>query len=118
MDRIEGTTDVDKSSNQKFFVVEGMVNMSGENRHSRLPLPLRKANKLSNKIAFDSSHQSRRDLSMRSKILHKAEDKAIGRKEVEELDLGIGMTRKEDQDEGRCWVINNWLKIQSRTSRA
>jgi len=35
------------------------------------------------------------------KILHKAEDKVIGQKEVEELALGIRITRKEDQDEGR-----------------
>jgi len=31
-------------------------------------------------------------LSIFSKILHKAEDKAIGQKEVEELALGIGIT--------------------------
>ena len=66
-----------------------------------MPLPLQKANKLLDRISFDSSHQSRRVLSTCSKILHKAEDKTIGRKEVEELDLGIGITRKEDQDEGR-----------------
>lgn len=43
------------------------------------------------------------------KILHKAEDKAIGRKEMVELALGIGIRRKEDHDEGKVKLIGNYL---------
>lgn len=51
-------------------------------------------------------------------MLLKAEDKAIRRKEVMELALGIRIRQKKDQDDGRNWVINSLLKIRSRTSSA
>jgi len=41
-----------------------------------------------------------------------------GRKEVVELALGIGITRKEDQDEGRHWVHRKLFRLWSRTSSA
>lgn len=34
INRIEDTPDVDKSSNQEFFVVGGMVNISGKGRET------------------------------------------------------------------------------------
>ena len=61
-------------------------------RHSIVPIPFLKAKRLDGKMELCSSHQSSRDFNIDSKILHKAEDRAMGRKEVFELGLGIGMT--------------------------
>jgi len=58
-----------------------------------VPWPRRKPNKLLGMRLFFSKNQSRRILIMYSTVLHKAEDKAIGRNAVGEvLGLGMGMT--------------------------
>jgi len=74
-------------------------------------IPFLKAKRLSARIELDSSHQSRRDLSMHSKILQRDEEKAMGRKEVLELGLGIEITRYEDQEERVFCVYKILLKI-------
>jgi hypothetical protein len=64
-----------------------------DDKHSIVPRPHQKPNKLFGKRLFFSKNQSRRTLIMYSTILHKAEDKAIGRNAVGEvLGLGMGMT--------------------------
>jgi hypothetical protein len=60
-------------------------------RHSVVPRPFLNANILVDKIELDSSHQSSLDLSICSIILQREEEIAIGRKEVLEFCLGIGM---------------------------
>jgi len=62
-------------------------------RHSMVPTPFLNANKFADKIELDSNHQSSLDFNIYSKTLHREEDRAIGRKEVLEFDLGMGMTR-------------------------
>ena len=61
-------------------------------RHSMVPMPFLNAKRLGGSMEFDSSHQSSLVLSICSKTLHSEEDSAIGRKDVFEFDLGIGMT--------------------------
>jgi len=63
-----------------------------EERHSVVPLPFLKEKRLSGRIELFSNHQSNLDLSICSNILHNAEESAIGRKEVLEFCLAIGMT--------------------------
>jgi hypothetical protein len=53
-------------------------------------------------MELDSSHQSSLDLSICLNNLQSEEDRAIGRKEVLELGLGIGMTLYEYQVIGNC----------------
>ena len=57
-----------------------------------MPIPFLKAKTLGGRKELDSSHQSSLDLSICSNNLQSEEDKAIERKEVMELGLGIGMT--------------------------
>jgi len=61
-------------------------------RHSIVPTPFLNANTLGGRMELDSSHQSSLDLRICSNNLQSEDDSAIGRKEVLELGLGIGMT--------------------------
>jgi hypothetical protein len=61
-------------------------------RHFMVPKPFLKAKRLGGKIDLDSSHQSSLVMSMNSKSLHSEDDKAIGRNDVFEFDLGMGIT--------------------------
>lgn len=62
-------------------------------RHSMVPTPFLNANKFSDKKELDSSHQSSLHFNIYLKTLHIEEDRAIGRNEVLEFGLGMGMTR-------------------------
>lgn len=68
-----------------------MFSMNDE-RHSIVPLPFLKAKRLSGRKELDSNHKSSLDLSMYSKILHKGEERVIGRNELLEFCLSMGMT--------------------------
>lgn len=59
---------------------------------SKVPIPFLKAKKLAGKRELFSSHQSSLHFSMCSNNLHSENDNAMGRKEVSEHGLGIGMT--------------------------
>lgn len=54
-----------------------------------VPIPFLNANKLADRMEFDSSHQSSLDLSINSKTLHIEEESPIVRNEVLLLGLGI-----------------------------
>jgi hypothetical protein len=73
-----------------------------DERHSIVPLPFLKAKRLSDRKELDSNHQSSLDLSMCSKILHKEEESAIGRNEVLEFCLAMGMTLYAHYEGGIC----------------
>jgi len=80
-----------------------VINVSYESRQTfkfngtHTAIPFLKAKKLGGKKELDSSHQSSLDLSICSNILQSDEDIAIGRKEVLEFGLGMGMTLYEHQ---------------------
>jgi hypothetical protein len=61
-------------------------------RYSMVPKPFLMAKRFGGKIELDSSYQSSLVLSMNSKTLHREEDKAIGRNNAFEFDLGMGIT--------------------------
>jgi len=61
-------------------------------RQSIVPMPFLNAKRLGGSMELDSSHQSSLVLSICSKTLQSEEDNAIGRNDVFEFDLGIGMT--------------------------
>jgi len=69
-------------------------------RQSSVPLPFRKAYKLSERIELCSSHQSNRFFNINSMILHNAEDKAMTLNALVELALGIGMTLNSFHESG------------------
>lgn len=87
-------------------------------RHSIVPIPFLNAKRFEGKIELCSNHQSSRVLSIYSKVLHRAEERAIGRKEVLEFGLGIGITLYDFQVNGIWLVVMILFKTLSKKLRA
>jgi len=106
------------AKNNSLLLKEWYIFPMNDKRHSSVPLPFLKAKRLSGRKEFDSNHQSSLDLTMCSKILHKEEESAIGRNEVLEFCLAMGITLYAHHKGGICWFVKILFIEARRASNA
>lgn len=90
--RVKRTPYVNDSGHNELLVIERVIYMTCKGGKTFNRSQFVNANMLGGRMELDSSHQSSLDLSICSNNLHSEDDRAIGRKEVLKLGLGIGMT--------------------------